>query len=142
MTILTHLQKVRRLSEGRYNALCPVHGDKNPSLSITIKDDQSIVMQCFSCGANGVAVCNALGIDIAELFPPHKCFKKYQKQAPIGFSADQILAALEKESIVVLVSAEKMLKGEALSEAEVGYLSKVVITINEAASFNERGVQK
>ena len=138
MKILTYLQKVRKVGEGRYNALCPVHGDKNPSLGVTIRDDQSIVMNCLSCGANGVAVCNALGIEIQELFPPHKRFSKYQKQTAIGFSAEQILAALEKESLVVLIAANKILKNEPLTQDDVDYLAKVVVVISEATNFNER----
>ena len=68
-TILQHLDKVRRVKNrnDRWYALCPCHADKNPSLCITQKPEK-ILMHCFSCEANGIDVCNKLGIDARDMF--------------------------------------------------------------------------
>lgn len=64
--ILERLDKVRKTAHG-YTACCPVHGDNNPSMSITQKD-QVILCHCHACGANGVDVVAALGLKTEVLF--------------------------------------------------------------------------
>jgi len=65
--ILTRLSKVRKSHRG-YKACCPVHNDKNPSMSITETDDGKVLIHCFSCGARGTDVVEALGLPNSELF--------------------------------------------------------------------------
>ena len=64
--ILNHLDKVKKTPSG-YIACCPVHDDKNPSMSVTEKDGV-VLMHCFSCGANGLDVANSLQISPSALF--------------------------------------------------------------------------
>jgi len=42
--------KLRRGQRGEYIGLCPIHGDKNPSLSVS---EQKGLFNCFACGASG-----------------------------------------------------------------------------------------
>jgi hypothetical protein len=49
-----------------YTALCPAHEDRNPSLSITAKDDR-VLLHCHA-GCEVVAVLDALALDFADLF--------------------------------------------------------------------------
>lgn len=134
--ILSHLEKVKRLSEGRYIALCPCHNDSKPSLNVTTRSDGMIVMHCFPCGANGLAVCQALGINPASLFPITDNLK-YEKQPRLGFSAWQLLHALEKDMLVVLIAARMLTNGKALPESDINYLSEVVTRISEALHYLE-----
>ena len=64
--ILNHLDKVKKTPSG-YIACCPVHDDRNPSMSVTEKDGV-VLMHCFSCGANGLDVANSLQISPSALF--------------------------------------------------------------------------
>lgn len=64
--ILNHLDKVKKTPSG-YIACCPVHNDRNPSMSVTEKDGV-VLMYCFSCGANGLDVANSLQISPSALF--------------------------------------------------------------------------
>ena len=66
-TILAKLSKVRKTQRG-YMACCPVHNDKNPSMTITETDDGKVLAHCFSCGARGSDVVEALGLPQGELF--------------------------------------------------------------------------
>jgi len=65
--ILSKLDKVKKAHRG-YKACCPVHNDKNPSMTITETDDGKVLAHCFSCGARGSDVVEALGLTASELF--------------------------------------------------------------------------
>ena len=64
--ILEKLEKVKKIGHS-YRACCPVHQDRSPSMTITQKDDR-ILMHCFSCGAKGLDVVNAIGLPASVLF--------------------------------------------------------------------------
>ena len=65
--ILRKLDKVKKSHRG-YKACCPVHNDKNPSMTVTETDDGKVLIHCFSCGARGTDVVEALGLPTSELF--------------------------------------------------------------------------
>lgn len=65
--ILARLSKVRKSHRG-YQACCPVHQDKNPSMTITETDDGKVLIHCFACGARGTDVVEAIGLSASELF--------------------------------------------------------------------------
>ncbi len=63
--ILGQLRQVRRNGSG-WQALCPAHEDRNPSLSIR-ESNGKILLHCFA-GCMVDAVCAALGIAVRDLF--------------------------------------------------------------------------
>lgn len=58
--LLSRLSFVRRVSGG-YRALCPVHAEHTPSLSIR-EIDGAVAAHCFGCGAGTRAVFSAVGL--------------------------------------------------------------------------------
>lgn len=107
-TFLSKLQKVRKRAHGQWMALCPVHGEKTPSLSI--KDDNgTILIHCFGCGAGGVDVCGAVGVDPAELFPPRDNVNYERTPTRSYFPADQVLEGLATETLIVHMISKDML---------------------------------
>ena len=69
------MDMVKKTGAGKYSALCPCHAEKTPSLVIK-EDDGNVICHCFGCGANGVDVVNALGLDISELFKEKNAMTK------------------------------------------------------------------
>lgn len=65
--ILSRLDKVKQV-KGGYMARCPVHDDKNPSLSVTEGDDGRVLLKCFA-GCNIEDIVKAMGLTMADLFP-------------------------------------------------------------------------
>jgi hypothetical protein len=52
-----HLSDLTQKADNRYDALCPFHDDKNPSLSVYLDtEDKKGRYKCWSCGASGDAI--------------------------------------------------------------------------------------
>jgi len=66
--LLNRLSGVRQLRPDRWQALCPAHDDRSPSLSITLTDDR-ILLYCFT-GCEVSAILAALGLAWADICPP------------------------------------------------------------------------
>ena len=58
-----------RRSGDSWTARCPAHDDSTPSLSISEGDDSRVLLHC-QAGCTLDAVLSALGLDVADLFPP------------------------------------------------------------------------
>lgn len=134
--IISRLSKVKRTGDGKYIARCLVHDDKSPSLGITQKPDGVILIRCFGCGATGVDVCNALGIDPANLFPPNDD-PKYQKQNRSGFSAWQLLHALRADLVRLLIIANDLKAIEALPSDDRDFIAEVILRLNDGLPYLE-----
>lgn len=138
--IIGRLSKVKRTGDGKYVALCPIHGEKTPSLGITQKPDGVLLLHCFGCGASGVDICNALGIDPANLFPPSDD-PKYQKQSRGGFSAWQLLHALHGDLIRLLIIANDLGKINVLSGDDRDFVAEIVLRLNDGFSYLDGGTR-
>jgi 5S rRNA maturation endonuclease (ribonuclease M5) len=64
-TVLNGLRGAKRVGTG-WQALCPAHPDKNPSLSINVREGNTLI-HCHA-GCSQDAVLKALGIEPRELF--------------------------------------------------------------------------
>ena len=59
----------KRSGNGQWNARCPAHDDRNPSLSIGEGDEGRILLECHA-GCETAAVCAALDLTMADLSGP------------------------------------------------------------------------
>lgn len=134
--ILSGLVKVKQTGNGKYIACCPVHSDKSPSLGITEKSDGIILMRCFGCGAGALEVCNSLGIDPANLFPPTDNVR-YEKKVRGGFSAWQLLNVLRTDLIRLLVIANDLKKLNALPNDDRDFIAEIILRLNDGLSYLE-----
>jgi hypothetical protein len=66
--VLSRLDRVRDVGGGKYKALCPAHGDRNPSLSIKEANNGGVVLNCFA-GCKTEDVLSAAGLTMRDLFP-------------------------------------------------------------------------
>lgn len=107
--ILDKLEKVRRTGKDRYTACCPVHGDKNPSMSLAEKDGK-VLIHCFACGANGMQVVEALGLPVSTLFE-----KPLERT---GEMPKRIKEEIELDRLVVAGAMEMKRKGQRLSYSD------------------------
>jgi len=103
--LLDRLDKVRANGKSKWVACCPVHGDKNPSMSVAEKDGR-VLCHCFACGANGLEVAKALGL------PPSVLFEK-----PIehGYIPKKVYEKLDIDRLVLAGYEEMKKAGKPLS---------------------------
>jgi DNA primase len=66
--ILEYLDKVKG-SNGRYQACCPAHDDKSPSLAISESPDGKVLLKCFA-GCTADEIVGSIGMELKDLFPP------------------------------------------------------------------------
>jgi len=64
--LLNRFQRVRSIGQGEYEALCPAHADKNPSLHITEKNGK-ILLHC-KAGCKTEDIVRELGISMSDLY--------------------------------------------------------------------------
>jgi len=66
--LLSRLNKVSRVGERRWKALCPAHLEKTPSLAIHENHQGDTLVHCFGCGATVTQVARAMGLQVIDFF--------------------------------------------------------------------------
>lgn len=118
--LLSSLDKVEKLPQGnhqaRYRACCPAHGDKNPSLSITLSNSDTILLKCWA-GCSAEQVVNAVGMEMTDLFPEQTKYHAPAERRP--FSADQAAKVIAMDAITVAMAAAKIRNKEELVQKDM-----------------------
>jgi hypothetical protein len=117
--LLDRLEKVKQTGPDKWQALCPAHEDRSPSLSVREADDGTILLKCWAgCGA--AEVVGAVGLELRDLFPertPEPNVTKGRRRRSPWVPRDA-LAALAKEALYVSICAQDMAAGQALDDTE------------------------
>lgn len=116
--ILQGLTKVRQRQPGQYSACCPAHDDKGPSLSVRENPDGAVLLYCHA-GCTAPEITGALGLDMADLFPPKDTPPNAPKRLARLLTAGQALELLAVESNLIAVTAGNIGHGVPLSRADI-----------------------
>jgi hypothetical protein len=115
--LLDRLEKVRQTAPDKWQARCPAHEDRSPSLSVREADDGTILLKCWTgCGA--AEVVGAVGLELRDLFPeraPEPNVAKGRRRRSPWVPRDA-LQALATDALFVSICAEDMAKGQALDD--------------------------
>lgn len=136
--LLNRLEKVKG-SKGRWTACCPAHGDKSPSLAITMLDDGRILLKCFA-GCSAYEVVSSVGMDMTDLFPKENKISfngsnQSIKPAHRPFYATDLLKIIHFEALVTSLAAFDMSEGRQVSEQDRKRLKTAFERINEAVGY-------
>lgn len=116
-TLLSRLEKVKAGNAvGRWNARCPAHDDRSPSLTIRYEDDGRILLHCFA-GCSALDVVHAIGLKITDLFP-ERLTKTFLPKIPRPFSEMDALKCLVSESAIVAFASSDVAMGKKLSDED------------------------
>ena len=119
--LLSRLESVRANRNGTWLARCPAHDDRSPSLSIATGDDGKVLLHCFAgCGAADVV--EAIGLELSSLFPETHDWKG-QRRSRVDYKA--LVNLLRHEATVMLIAAQKLSEGVALTEDDQETLERV-----------------
>jgi hypothetical protein len=117
-TLLSRLDKVRAGNAvGRWNACCPAHQDRSPSLTIRLEDDGRILLHCFA-GCEPDAVLSAIGLQFSDLFP-EPLTREFLPRIPAPFSPLDALKCLTAESSIVAIAASDIVNGKPLDAQDL-----------------------
>lgn len=113
-----HGHKVHSVGRDRYRAICPVCGERNANtLSVGVTVQGAVLIKCFKSECDIDSICAALGLEVADLFPPRE-----RHGAPLQrrrlLSAGQALDLLHDESQLVALLASDIARGEYISDAD------------------------
>ena len=114
-TVLQHLTKVKKTSKG-YQALCPAHKDKSPSLSIREGEDGRILLHCHA-GCTAEAVVASIGLKLSDLYHPATNTPRRPPPAP-GVSRTELHKAVSFEHIILQLMNADLKRGKTLSETD------------------------
>lgn len=131
--LLARLDKVKANGPGRWLACCPAHDDRSPSLAIRETEDGTILLKCFTGCPTG-DVLAAVGMEMHELFPKrdHDAFRVSKRPGERWVPRD-VLAAVAREALVVLIAAEAVRGGEVLASADLQRLAQAAGRLRGAA---------
>ena len=130
--LLDRLDKVRRTGDGRWIACCPAHEDRTPSLSIRETDDGTVLVHCFSgCGAADVL--GAVGMNLAALFPDRPGDHRRKARRGQRHVPADVLACIARDAVLVMIAAEDVRQGKALSDDDADKLSRASERLRRAA---------
>lgn len=131
--LLSRLDRVKRTGQGKWQASCPAHQDRSPSLAVKEAEDGTVLIKCFAgCEVNEIL--GAIGMDASDLFPPRPENHTPAKGKP-AFDAYQALRCLTDDGVVVLAAARMLLRGEPLADSDIDRLSKSVARFQEARTY-------
>lgn len=129
---LARLQGVRHNGSG-WQARCPAHEDRSPSLSVSEGRDGRVLLHCFS-GCSAESVCAALQIRVGDLFGERGAAR--ERKPEIVRRAERQIADLRsrltprdrEQAVMVVLANEKNLDSaiaRALALAVEGELVQV-----------------
>ncbi|MCE9681952.1 hypothetical protein [Halomonas alkalisoli] len=131
--LLARLDKVKANGPGRWLACCPAHDDRSPSLAIRETEDGTILVKCFT-GCPTANVLAAVGMDLHELFPKRDSdtFRASKRPGERWVPRD-VLAAIAREALVVMLAAEAVRAGKELAPGDLQRLAHAAGRLRGAA---------
>ena len=113
---LSRLDGVKTNGSFKWLAKCPAHNDRSPSLAIKLVDDR-ILIHCFA-GCSVQAVLDAVGLDMADLFPDRIANPGTPKPKAQRFSPYELFPLLIQEALILALAFDAVVSGDALADTD------------------------
>lgn len=112
--LLARLDRVKPTGPGKWQASCPAHDDRSPSLSIRETDDGTILIRCWAgCGAAEIVA--AVGLELRDLFPPKFDAQAHRSSRTPRYSPAEVVKTVLVEATVLLLGYRALQRGDVLS---------------------------
>lgn len=113
--LLQNLTKLKKTGANKWQACCPAHEDKAPSLAIKQIDDGRVLIHCFA-GCSSSEILQSVGLDFDVLYPEPAMFHLPKVHKP--FNATDVLNALAFEVLITWNCAKAMSTGKPLNDID------------------------
>ncbi len=111
--LLARLDGVKQAGPGKWQATCPAHDDRSPSLSIRETDDGTVLIHCWAgCGAAEIVA--AAGLGLSDLFPPKFDGQVHRAGRPPRYSAAEVVRTLLTEATILTLGYRALQRGDTL----------------------------
>lgn len=115
---LSHV-KTKNTNQAGFNqwqALCPSHPDKTPSLTITECADGTVLVKCWSgCTTNEIV--KAIGLELKDLFVQQPDKQGYSDRASKKQKCPS-QKAIEHEQLIIQIAQSHLKKGDVLNPTD------------------------
>jgi hypothetical protein len=135
--LLERLTGVRQTGPGKWQARCPAHEDRSPSLSVRELPDGRVLLHDFG-GCDTADVLAAAGLRMADLFPDACAHQLSPSRS--GIPPSDLLRILEHEILIVGLTGARFLETRTLTEEEWQLLAVALERI-EAGLAHARGLR-
>lgn len=109
-TLIARLEFVRPNGRDRWIARCPAHEDRDPSLSVSQRDDGRVLIHCFA-GCSPLSILDAVGLAWGDLYPPDDNYRPLFRARHND--------AVEHARMVLLICKADRQNGKKLSKADL-----------------------
>lgn len=131
--LLSTLDKVKQTRSDAWQACCPAHDDRSPSLNIRLADDGKLLLKCWS-GCSAADIAAAVGLELSDLFPRRERDTWSRPVAPSQrWIPRDVLSSLASEALIVLMAAEHLHSGKPLPAADTDRLAAAAGRLRNAA---------
>lgn len=131
--VLSRLHKVKRTGADKWQALCPAHDDRRPSLSIREAEDGRVLLKCWTgCGA--AEIVNALGLGLVDLFPDDRRSLSNHGTGPMRrpFDYREALQGISHEATVARLIVAAINRGDKIDSESLNRLVQAEQRIDAA----------
>ena len=127
-TLLSRVQKLKKMGDGKWLACCPAHDDKTPSLAIKLADER-ILIHCFAgCDVSGIV--DALGLELSDLMTESKRHSKPDNKRS-KFNKHELFDRIVEESAILIVAIRQIFNGTPLNDNDMARVVKAESIIDD-----------
>lgn len=126
--LLERLQKVKQTRPDRWQARCPAHDDRSPSLIVSELPDQTVLIHCWA-GCSADAIVGAVGLEFSDLYPARFDPQVSSRGKPPRYSASEALKTALFEAQVLCLGYRSVQRGETLLLNDQGRVELAIQTL-------------
>ena len=127
--LLDRLTNVKQTRPNRWQARCPAHDDRSPSLGMTETPDGTVLIICRAgCYVGDVVA--SVGLELKDLFPPRFDGAAHQGSKPPRYSAIEVVKTVITEATILELAYRTLERGDELSLPDQGRVELAIQAIN------------
>ena len=131
--IVSRLFKAKKTGSDSWVACCPIHDDKNPSMTVREAENGKILIHCFAgCEINDILA--SIGLTIQDVMPD-SAPDELRRSRKIPFSPADVLACAKSDALTIYLALCDLDKGVVLTQQQITNAKKAAGRIYAGAQL-------